>query len=136
MVAPCRVWVLELVFCPFYYQSLAHGSERSQNQKTIFIVLIKSFTVNEYVLIAIEKQPIVLALQQAMYCCMYLGIRYAICYGIPIIVKMPIFFTVPFTGTIVLLNQIIPSKYNELRLDKATSLSQYRNKGVGKRNKP
>ena len=67
---------------------------------------------------------------------MYLSIRYAIYYGSPTIVMMLIFFIVAFTGTIVLLNQIIPSKYNELRLNKATSLSQYRNKGVGKRNKP
>ena len=67
---------------------------------------------------------------------MYLSIRYAIYYGSPTIVMMLIFFIVAFTGTIVLLNQIIPSKYNKLRLNKATSSSQYRNKGVGKRNKP
>ena len=34
-----------------------------------------------------------------------------------------------------LLNQIIPSEYNELRLNKATRSSQHRNKEVGKRNK-
>ena len=34
----------------------------------------------------------------------------------------------------VLLNQIIPSEYKELRLNKATRLRQHRNKEVTKRN--
>ena len=48
---------------------------------------------------------------------------------------MPIFFTVPCTVTIVLLNQIIPPKGNELKLNKATSSPQRRNKEVYERNK-
>ena len=45
------------------------------------------------------------------------------------------FFVVAFTGTIVLQNERIPSKYNELRLNKATRSPQHRNKEAGKRNK-
>ena len=100
-VTSCRVWELQKVFFPFYTQSLALESERSQIQKAIFIVLIKSFNVNEYIPIAVESQHIVLALNWAMYRCMYFNIRYGICYGIPIIVMMQIFFTLPFTATIV-----------------------------------
>ena len=70
-----------------------------------------------------------------MYRCIYFAIRYAIYYGIPIIVMMPIFFTLPFTVTIVLLNQRIPSKDNALRLNKATRSPQHHDKEVGKRNK-
>ena len=45
------------------------------------------------------------------------------------------FFVVAFTGTIVLQNERIPSKDNELRLKKATSLPRYHNKEVCKRNR-
>ena len=45
------------------------------------------------------------------------------------------FVVVAFTGTIVLQNKIILSKYNELGLNKATKSPQHHDKEVGKRNK-
>ena len=40
-----------------------------------------------------------------------------------------------FLLVLVLLNEIIPSKYNRLRLNKATIVPQHRNKGVCKKSK-
>ena len=62
-VISCWDKELETVFFLFYFQSLALGSKRTQIRKTIFIVLITSFTTNEYIPIAIESQFIVWALK-------------------------------------------------------------------------
>ena len=61
---------------------------------------------------------------------------YSIYYGSPTIVMMISFI---FLLVLVLLNERIPSKYNGLRLNKATTVPNTNTvikKGVGKRNKP
>ena len=89
-----EVWELEIVFFLFYFQSLALGSKWSQIRKTIFIVLIKSFTVNEYIPIANERQLFVSSLKKVTY--RFIGLvrvgLYSIYYGRPTTLMMQIFF--------------------------------------------
>ena len=67
-----------------------------------------------------------------MYCCVYLSIRYAIyCRRSGIVMMLSFIFLL----VLLLKNQIIPSKYNELRQGKASRSSQDRNKEVCQRNK-
>ena len=75
----------------FYYQLLALGSKRSQIRKTICIVLIKPFTFDESIQIAIEKQPIVSSLKWVTYRFIWLSSLYYFFYGGATIVMMLIF---------------------------------------------